>query len=63
VKHTIEITIQPGGIIESKVHGIVGNGCINECNWLSKLGKIEERKLTEDAMKKEYQQIKRTVSS
>lgn len=50
-KHTIEIEILPGGIIQSEVHGILGSGCEAECKWIDQLGRILEYKKTSDAGK------------
>jgi hypothetical protein len=50
-KHEIEIIIEPGGIVKSEVHGILGNGCETECKWLDNLGKLVEHKKTADSKK------------
>jgi hypothetical protein len=62
-KHTIEIEIEPGGILKSEVHGISGSGCSGECNWLSKLGITKERKFTKDSYKTEKPEVKRSITS
>jgi hypothetical protein len=47
-KHTIEVEIEPGGIIKSEVHGILGSGCEAECKWIDELGDLLDHKKTRD---------------
>jgi len=50
-KHVIEISIKPGGIIESEVLGILGSACEVESQWLDQLGTIKEHRKTRDSEK------------
>lgn len=50
-KHEIDIEIEPGGIVKSEVHGILGSGCEQECKWLDSLGNLVEHRRTSDAGK------------
>jgi len=50
-KHTIEVTIEPGGVVTSEVHGILGSGCEVECKWIDELGELVEHRKTNDSGK------------
>ncbi len=47
-KHTIEVEIELGGVIQSEVHGLLGSGCEVECKWIDDLGKLVEHRKTKD---------------
>jgi hypothetical protein len=47
-KHTVTITIKPGGEIETTVEGIDGPACESETSWLDNLGTVVKHERTAD---------------
>jgi len=56
-KHEIVVDIDLGGIVESEVFGIIGDGCEIETKWLDTIGQQTMHKRKRDKGKTKKQLI------
>jgi len=57
MKHEIEITVLPGGKLETEVKGVSGPNCEGLSVWLEQLGEVLEHKRTVPAKKKTKEKV------